>query len=200
MMNAFAAVTLLAGGATAASSMSSAATTAAVSSNVNMVASSATAAAVTAYSKPAETPSANYAMGNGSAPVWAYYNVTVTSVVVVQELTTLCQEATTLTYNGCEYPATKGQLVTVTNCPCTVTTTIPTLTSSKCPPGVTPTLLPPGPPGNSKPAPPSTPTVVAPAGYPSSTPSVVQVGGAAPTGSGNAIGFIVAAAALAFGI
>ncbi|KAF4551856.1 Hypothetical protein D9617_12g037460 [Elsinoe fawcettii] len=39
---------------------------------------------------------------------------------VVQSLVTVCPYATTLTYNGVLYPATAGQTVTVTNCPCTI--------------------------------------------------------------------------------
>lgn len=73
--------------------------------------------ATTSSAAPAPAP-----LTNGTHPVWSYFNVTVTSVVVVQELTTLCEEATTLTFNDCEYPATKGEVVVVTNCPCTVTT------------------------------------------------------------------------------
>lgn len=118
-MNTLALVGLLAGGAMAAS-----ATAASAMSSATMMSTltSSSAAAVTAYSKPADPSSLGFAKGNGSAPVWAYYNVSVTSVVVVQELTTLCEEATTLTFNDCEYPATKGEVVVVTNCPCTVTT------------------------------------------------------------------------------
>lgn len=78
----------------------------------------------TAVDDPTSTTAAmGHIHGNGTmaTPVWSYFNVTVTSVVVVQELTTVCKEATTLTFNGCEYPATAGQVVVVTNCPCTVT-------------------------------------------------------------------------------
>ncbi|KAK8051889.1 clock-controlled protein 6 [Apiospora rasikravindrae] len=64
---------------------------------------------------------------------WVYYNTTVTATTVVKELTTVCAEpTTTFTFNGCVYPATQGQTVTVTNCPCTITATKPTLTSSLC--------------------------------------------------------------------
>ncbi|KAI1102776.1 hypothetical protein F4804DRAFT_311906 [Jackrogersella minutella] len=79
--------------------------------------------------------------------VWQYYNTTIPTTVVVPVLTTVCPEATTLTYSGKHYTATKGQTVVVTDCPCTVTTTIPTITSSLCPPGVTPTAVAPALPG-----------------------------------------------------
>ncbi|GAP82703.2 hypothetical protein SAMD00023353_0102390 [Rosellinia necatrix] len=142
------------------------------------------------------------AVNNGTAPVWSYFNVTVTSVVVVQELTTRCKEATTLTFNDCEYPATKGELIVVTNCPCTVTTAIPTLTSSICPPGVTKPVIPGPPPVEVAPVPSATPTAVAPGEYPTSSPVIppIQVGGAEPAGNANALGFILVAAAVALGL
>ncbi|KAI0541571.1 hypothetical protein GGR58DRAFT_433411 [Xylaria digitata] len=141
-----------------------------------------------------------------TAPVWSFFNVTVTSVVVVQKLTTLCKEATTLTFNGCEYPATKGQVVTVTNCPCTVTTTVPTISSSICPLGVTPPAIALPPPVEIAPAPKVTPTVIVPLPVPSSkdvptaTPSYIQVGGAPSSGNGNLGGLIIAAAAVVLGL
>lgn len=55
------------------------------------------------------------------SPVWQYYNTTVPTTVVVQQLTTVCPEATTLTYNKIPYTVTKGETLTVTDCPCTVT-------------------------------------------------------------------------------
>ncbi|KAI1377600.1 hypothetical protein F4677DRAFT_41863 [Hypoxylon crocopeplum] len=75
------------------------------------------------------------------SPVWQYYNTTVPTTVVVPALTTVCHEHTTLTYNGVQYTATKGETVTVTNCPCTVTTAMAVMTSSACPAGVTPTAV-----------------------------------------------------------
>lgn len=54
--------------------------------------------------------------------VWTYWNTTVSTVTVVDELTTVCVEKTTLTFNECEYPVTKGETLVVTNCPCTLTT------------------------------------------------------------------------------
>ncbi|KAI0401017.1 hypothetical protein F4802DRAFT_444619 [Xylaria palmicola] len=144
------------------------------------------------------------AMKNGTAPVWSYYNVTVSSVVVVQEYTTKCAEATTLTFNDCEYPATAGELIVVTNCPCTITTAVPTLTSSLCPPEFT------------KPAPPPvvevvpsmhvTPTANTPVVVPSypALPSThappVQVGGASPFGRANGVGLVIAAIAVVFSL
>ncbi|TGJ85827.1 hypothetical protein E0Z10_g2963 [Xylaria hypoxylon] len=139
-----------------------------------------------------------------TASVWSYFNVTVTSVVVVQELTTLCKAATTLTFNGCEYPATKGQVVVVTNCPCTVTTTVPTISSSLCPPGVTQPAIALPPPVEIAPAPKITPTAIIPVPVPSSkptpaTPSYIQVGSASSSGHGHLKGLMIAAAAVVLG-
>ena len=53
---------------------------------------------------------------------WSTWNTTVTTAIVVAELTTVCPEPTTLTFNDCEYPVTAGETLVVTNCPCTVTT------------------------------------------------------------------------------
>ncbi|KAI0905665.1 hypothetical protein F4824DRAFT_94461 [Ustulina deusta] len=134
---------------------------------------------------------------NATHSAWSYFNTTVTSVVVVQQLTTLCKEATTLTFNDCKYTATAGQLVVVTNCPCTVTTTVPTLTSSLCPPGVTLPAISAPPPVQVVPAPHVTPTAVIPIQVPSSppTPSYIHVGGASLVGSGNVNSLVIAAAA-----
>ncbi|KAI1182047.1 hypothetical protein F5B17DRAFT_217463 [Nemania serpens] len=203
-MNSLTIVGLFAAGVLGASSgmatTSAAAVTAISSSSAVSTVSAVSAAAFTA----AQSQSA--AIANGT---WAYFNTTVTSVVVVQELTTTCSEATTLTFNECEYPATKGEVVVVTNCPCTVTKTHPTLTSSICPPGVTWSAHPPPPETEVAPVPSGTPTVTphvpvvrssTPHSYPTNPP--VQVGGVAPAaaGSGNAIGLLVAAvAAAAFG-
>ncbi|KAI8953603.1 hypothetical protein F4801DRAFT_576219 [Xylaria longipes] len=136
-------------------------------------------------------------------PVWSFFNVTVTSVVVVQELTTLCKEATTLTFNDCTYPATAGQVVVVTNCPCTVTTAVPHWTSSLCPPETAK----PAPPtvghtvATPAPAPPATSTVVVPGGKPSGTaPPAVQVAGASSLENGNTASFVMAAVAVALGL
>jgi hypothetical protein len=58
----------------------------------------------------------------GSAS-WSWYNTTITAVTTVNELTTVCTEgATTWTFGGIEYPATQGETITVTNCPCTLST------------------------------------------------------------------------------
>ncbi|CAG8973826.1 hypothetical protein HYALB_00005571 [Hymenoscyphus albidus] len=46
-------------------------------------------------------------------------------VEVVKELTTVCGEATTIHQNGKEYPGTKGETITIVDCPCTVTKTEP---------------------------------------------------------------------------
>lgn len=64
-------------------------------------------------------PSSSSSAGNVT---WSWFNTTVTSTVVVAELVTFCPAATTLSFNGVEYTATDGETVTVTNCPCTLTT------------------------------------------------------------------------------
>ncbi|KAH8202536.1 hypothetical protein TruAng_003247 [Truncatella angustata] len=62
---------------------------------------------------------------SSSSIAYTYYNTTVTAILVVAELITVCGAATTYNFNGVEYPATEGQTVTVTNCPCTITTVSP---------------------------------------------------------------------------
>ncbi|KAI0595074.1 hypothetical protein F4775DRAFT_595699 [Biscogniauxia sp. FL1348] len=110
--------------------------------------------------------------GNGTGMArFAYFNTTMTTTLVVDALTTLCAEVTTLTFNDCEYPATAGEIVTVTNCPCTITTAQQILTSSLC---ETPTPLP-VPTGNNNNIPaPVAPTAIATA------PTPVTTGGSAP--------------------
>ncbi|KAI1740790.1 hypothetical protein F4680DRAFT_86268 [Xylaria scruposa] len=125
--------------------------------------------------------------GSITTPVWTYFNVTVTSVTVVNEYTTLCKEATTLTFNDCEYPATAGEVIVVTNCPCTVTTAVPTWTSSLCPPETAKPVLPPS----------VTPTYTIPVEKPTHT--AVQVAGASSVGNSDIAGFAVAAVALVLG-
>jgi len=54
-----------------------------------------------------------------AASVSAWANETwVTTTVEV--LTTVCPEATHLTFNGVTYTATASETITITNCPCTV--------------------------------------------------------------------------------
>ncbi|KAI1108093.1 hypothetical protein F5Y14DRAFT_114987 [Nemania sp. NC0429] len=188
-MNSLAIVGLFAAGVLGASAGSLATAATASSSSAATV----TAAASSKIAAPAVTAvSAVSAIANNGT--WAYWNTTVTAVEVVNELTTKCNEATTLTFNDCEYPATKGEVIVVTNCPCTVTKVHPTLTSSLCPPGVTWPAQHPPPETEVAPAPSTTPHMP---GWPSTpsypTKSPVQVGGVAPTGSGNAIGLIVVA-------
>ncbi|KAI0204790.1 hypothetical protein F4808DRAFT_310784 [Astrocystis sublimbata] len=84
--------------------------------------------------------------GSITTPIWTIINFPMTTVTVVDTLTTHCPEATTLTFNGCEYPATAGEVITVTNCPCTVTTVIPTWSSSLCLPPPPETAVAPPPP------------------------------------------------------
>lgn len=145
---------------------------------------------------------------NDTAPVWAYFNSTATSVEVVQALTTHCSRATTLTFNGIEYPATKGEIITVTNCPCTVTRTHPTLTSSICPPTQTKPSIPGPPPVEIVPVPTTPATGVPPYPtstpiYPSVTPPIIHVGAAAEIARSEFGLFVFAvtvAAAVAVGV
>ncbi|KAI1657913.1 hypothetical protein F4813DRAFT_64024 [Daldinia decipiens] len=145
---------------------------------------------------------------NNTAPssVWQYYNTTVPTTVVVPQFTTVCPEATTMSYNGVQYTVTKGETITVTDCPCTISTAVQTLTSSLCPPGVTPTAVAPavptgmpypaetpapGTPGvpavPGKPGNPSAPAVPAPAGT-TPTPGAPAQGGSPPPGANPAVG------------
>ncbi|KAI0508776.1 hypothetical protein F5B22DRAFT_383546 [Xylaria bambusicola] len=169
-----------------------------------LLAAGVTAQSSTSSSSSSAAASPSMAAGrNGTAPVWNYFNTTVTTVVVVQQFTTVCKEATTLTFNGCEYPATKGQHIVVTNCPCTVTTTVPTMTSSLCPPEYTLPAIPAPPPVQVAPPPKVTPTAIIPVQIPSPSPhpSYVQVGGASLVGSSNVHGLVAAVAAVfAFGL
>ncbi|KAI2626203.1 hypothetical protein GGS21DRAFT_546208 [Xylaria nigripes] len=140
----------------------------------------------------ADPPYVTSALGNHTAPTWSYYATTVTTVVVVQSLTTKCEQATTLTFNDCEYPATAGQVVVVTNCPCTVTTTIATMTSSLNAPTQTASPVPPHA---------TTTTMSKPASPPGSTvsPSMVHVGGASLAESVD-LKALVVVVALALGL
>ncbi|KAF2973507.1 hypothetical protein GQX73_g95 [Xylaria multiplex] len=216
-ISAVAIVGLLAAGAMAQSSTP--ATTPTTTVSTSSTGSSSSSAVPSSSTTPSSSPSVTVTPSTSvvsssslvtskstAAPVWSFFNVTVTSVVVVQRLTTLCKEATTLTFNDCVYPATKGQVITVTNCPCTVTTTVPTISSSLCPPGVTPPAIALPPPVEIAPAPKVTPTVNVPLPVPSSkdvptaTPSYIQVGSAPSSGSGNINGLIIAAAAVVLGL
>ncbi|KAI1877409.1 hypothetical protein JX265_003417 [Neoarthrinium moseri] len=149
-----------------------------------------TIAPVSISTNPAVTANVSY----------TYYNTTVTTKVVVAELTTICATATTYTFNDCTYPATKGQTITVTNCPCTITKTFPTLTSSICP-GSTGPAAPPT--NNNAPVPP--PPVNADSGSSGTTYNKPMMPTASPTGpvqvnsaSGNAAAGMLAA--MVFGL
>ncbi|ROV99630.1 hypothetical protein VSDG_03127 [Cytospora chrysosperma] len=50
-------------------------------------------------------------------------NATTTAILVVDSFTTWCPKATVLTYEHEYYTATEPTMLTVTNCPCTITTT-----------------------------------------------------------------------------
>ncbi|KAI0109907.1 hypothetical protein F4814DRAFT_450868 [Daldinia grandis] len=125
------------------------------------------------------------------SPVWQYYNTTVPTTVVVPQFTTVCPEATTMSYNGVQYTVTKGETVTVTDCPCTISTVVHTLTSSLCPPGVTPTAVAPAVP-TGKPYPAETPAPGAPGSpAPAGTtpaPGAPAQGGSPPAGAAPAVG------------
>ncbi|KAL7627844.1 hypothetical protein AAE478_002039 [Parahypoxylon ruwenzoriense] len=116
------------------------------------------------------------ATGHTAPAYYTYFNTTITTTAVVPTLTTVCPYDTTLTYNNVKYTATKGQTITVTNCPCTVAKVIPTITSSLCPPGVTPT-------GNVVPAPAPPAPAPSPACYGVGCPAPSYPGVPVPPGS-----------------
>ncbi|OTB08276.1 hypothetical protein M426DRAFT_8082 [Hypoxylon sp. CI-4A] len=118
------------------------------------------------------------AVGTAPTAVWQYYNTSIPTTVVVPEYTTFCPEATTLTYNKVPYTATKGQTITVTNCPCTISTHVNTVTSSLCPPGVTPTAVAPAIPGATYPGAPNLPVP----GPSTTTGATLPVAGTYPAG------------------
>ncbi|KAI1177922.1 regulator of G protein signaling domain-containing protein [Nemania sp. FL0916] len=151
------------------------------------------ATAASSMSMVLTTAAANNNVAAANGTVWQYYSTDVTSVTVVNQFTTMVAEATTLTYNDCEYPATKGEVVTVTDCPCTITTTYPTMTSSLCSSYHPVTAITAAPTSMGYP----------PKPQPTMTRSVYQVGAAAPAAAGalgNVVGFVVAAAAVVLGL
>ncbi|KAB8300903.1 hypothetical protein EYC80_002829 [Monilinia laxa] len=63
------------------------------------------------------------------------YSTTVSAVWVtdvVTSFTTVCPAATTLSYNGVTYTATKNETITITNCPCTVSKPVYTTSTVIC--------------------------------------------------------------------
>ena len=105
-----------------------ASTSVSVSVSESVSTTTATATATEEGEGGAETTSMEMSApaANGTAPpVYTYWNTTVTTAIVVAELTTVCAEPTTLTFNDCEYPVTAGETLVVTNCPCTLTTVSP---------------------------------------------------------------------------
>ncbi|KAI0549300.1 hypothetical protein F4679DRAFT_595928 [Xylaria curta] len=157
------------------------------STTTSSTSSSSTTAITTTPPVISTTAMGSMHLNGSTTAVWTYFNVTVTSITVVEEYTTLCQEATTLTFNDCEYPATAGEVIVVTNCPCTVTTAVPTWTSSLCPPETAKPV----------PPPPVTPTYTIPVEKPTHT--AVQVAGAPAVGNSDIAGFAMAAVALVLG-
>ncbi|OTA59089.1 hypothetical protein K449DRAFT_397395 [Hypoxylon sp. EC38] len=180
------------------------------------------------YSAPYHSSSADphsvsratsYAVNN-TAPtsVWQYYNTTIPTTVVVPQYTTVCPDPTTFTYSGVRYTAiTSSQTITVTNCPCTVSTTIHTITSSLVAPGVTPTAVATAVPGTTTtgghspatnpapsapaggnsvpagaaPAVPTTPAASVSATH-TSSPTSIEISGASSTKSGIAVALFAA--------
>lgn len=80
----------------------------------------ANAASCLGYNPYTSSSAAPSTMSSAAAPAM----VTVTSVV--ESFVTYCPEATAITTNGNTYTAPAGGYITVTNCPCTITTTVPT--------------------------------------------------------------------------
>ncbi|KAK6087472.1 hypothetical protein SCUP234_01630 [Seiridium cupressi] len=122
---------------------------------------------------------------SSSAVSYIYYNTTSTSTVVVSGLVTVCGAPTTYKFNGAEYPATEGETITVTNCPCTLTTAVPTLTSEICP-GPTSGIPAPGPPAippvdNNVPGAPAGTPVPAPVTTPGTASASTYVAPSSPT-------------------
>ncbi|KAK9770204.1 hypothetical protein AB5N19_11015 [Seiridium cardinale] len=122
---------------------------------------------------------------SSSAVSYIYYNTTFTSTVVVSELVTVCGAPTTYKFNGAEYPATEGETITITNCPCTLTTAVPTLTSEICP-GPTGGVPAPGPPAippvdNNVPGAPAGTPVPAPVPAPGAASASTYVAPSSPT-------------------
>lgn len=74
-----------------------------------------------------------YAMG-----YYGYGNETVTTEVVT-EYTTYCPYATTFTEGSSTYTVTEATTLTITNCPCTRTYTMSTVSVTSCPGGCAPT-------------------------------------------------------------
>ncbi|KAG8628625.1 hypothetical protein KVT40_002490 [Elsinoe batatas] len=65
-------------------------------------------------------------------------NRTVSVTQVVQSFTTFCPGPTTLVYNGQSYVATGPTVLTVTNCPCTVTRAVSSAPPAATTPATTP--------------------------------------------------------------
>ncbi|CAK7567199.1 MAG: hypothetical protein SEPTF4163_005161 [Sporothrix epigloea] len=58
-------------------------------------------------------------------------NVSYTTEIVTA-LTTYCPESTLLTHNGVTYTITEATTLTITDCPCTITKPVSTVTSVSC--------------------------------------------------------------------
>jgi hypothetical protein len=66
-----------------------------------------------------------------AAGAHAWSNVTYTTETVTA-LTTYCPYATEITHGGTTYTVTEATTLTITNCPCTVTRPITTVSSVVC--------------------------------------------------------------------
>ncbi|OIW31589.1 hypothetical protein CONLIGDRAFT_678059 [Coniochaeta ligniaria NRRL 30616] len=66
-----------------------------------------------------------------AAGAHAWSNVTYTTEVVTA-LTTYCPEATEITHGGTTYTITEATTLTITDCPCTITKPITTVSSVIC--------------------------------------------------------------------
>ncbi|KAG6366481.1 hypothetical protein INS49_000658 [Diaporthe citri] len=83
-------------------------------------------------------------------------NGTITTTIVVNSFVTYCPVPTVITWKDVCYTAKTPGPVTITNCPCTITTTVPKVTVGP-PPVQTKEGIPPPPPKNDYPPPPPPP-------------------------------------------
>ncbi|KAG8168032.1 hypothetical protein KVR01_003721 [Diaporthe batatas] len=82
------------------------------------------------------------AQSTGLPPSMMPGNGTITTTIVVPSFVTYCPKPTVITWKDQCYTAKKPGPITITNCPCTITTTMPKPTWGPPPPGPPP----PGPP------------------------------------------------------
>lgn len=150
----------------------------------------AAAAAAMAVGVSAQGTNGTAAAASGAAAAAADFQATAFDTVVVNAYVTTCPAATAFTYNGQAYSGSAGQVITVTNCPCTVTApagSIPSGAQTATAPAVPVATAPPTNQGN-----------VVPSNDTGATPPVEQYTGAASKLSvaGLAAVFAIAAYAL----